>query len=333
MPWVRSGDTSATYPLVMSVRGLPGADGRSINEVFGFISRLAMLSAAHTTDYIVDAGTVDMIGGENTTALLALCIKVGLLKKTRINNMAAYKVIDDPEFLHLRLKAEIDWTRQQQADGKNEALTVPIRLRDGDQCRYCGVMVRWVGRPSQHSATFDHLDPGNAGTVDTMVVACRGCNSELRDIAGREVERLNPPPAEPFYSEFTADWLTSRGRPVAATERPDIQSDTAKKTRKKVTPRQRTGTQSDTAPSDSDPAKTGPRAHPATAESRLKPGLEVGFGDLPVAIGMDSTGQGRDGSGKHPPPSTPPSSSRDNPAGTRRRKRSPRGRNRPGGNP
>jgi hypothetical protein len=302
----------------MKVAGLSGADGRSINEVFGFISRLAMLSAAHTTDYIVDAGTVAMIGGENTTALIALCTKVGLLKRAQVDGLIVYKVIDDPDFLHLRLKAEIEWTRQQQADGKDETLTVPIRLRDGDQCRYCGVMVMWLGRPSGRSATFDHLAPGVAGTVASMVVACRSCNSELRDISGRELERLNPAPVDPLYSEFTADWLTSKGKPVAATERPD-----SRKPRKKATS-QRTGTQPDTAPSVSDPATAGYRAPTTDTKVDLQMTSEIDR----VAIGMDLTGSGRVGSGNRVLP-TP--SSKPNPAGTRRRKRSPRGRqHRPG---
>lgn len=315
----------------MSVAGLQGSDGRSVNEVFGFVSRLAMLSAAHLTDYVVDAGTVAMIGGANTDELIRLCVKVGLLKKCRVDGMTAYKVVDDPDFLHLRLKAEIEWQRQQQADGKNERLTVPIRLRDGDLCRYCGVMVMWLGRPSPNSATFDHLNPGEAATVDTLVVACRGCNSGLRDIAGREHEHLKAAPAEPYYSEFTAEWLNNRGHPdVEPSARPDNQPGTA--TRRKAT-RKNTGTtgkrsasQAANAPknSDSDPAQPDP--------ARTAPGPEVDLqaaseGD-PEAIGMDSIGTGRVGQGNDALSSKPTNAGtpRPSPAGTRRRKRSRRGR-------
>lgn len=326
MAWVRSGDTSATYPLLMSVVGVDGADGRSVNEVFGFVSRLAMLSAAHLTDYVVDAGTVAMIGGENTTALLALCTKVGLLKRCKVSGMVAYKVIDDPEFLHLRLKAEIEWERQQQSDGRNESLTVPIRQRDGDLCRYCTNVVMWRGRTSPRSATFDHTEPGEAGTVDTMVVACRGCNSELRDMTGREREHLKPVPPNPYYSEFTADWLTDRGRPTAPTPRPDNQSDNAPRKSRKKPSGQRADNQSATASSDSDPAPdVGHRAHATGPEVPFERHSERD----PVAIRSSNAGQGRVGSGNEPL-----SGSRTTNAGSRRPKRSPRGRNRqPGAQP
>jgi hypothetical protein len=49
-----------------------------------------------------------------------------------------------------------------------------------------------------------------------MVVACKSCNSELRDLAGLERDTLNPPPEQPYYSAFTAEWLTKNGRPDRA---------------------------------------------------------------------------------------------------------------------
>lgn len=255
MTFTRGGDASATYPAVMRVRALPSADERSINEVMGFIFRLACQSSAHLTDYIVDPGTVELMAGARTKILLKQCERVGLLTAIRTEDgMRAYKLVDDPDFLHLELRSIVEWRRQQSKDAKNEALTVPIRLRDGDLCRYCGQMVIWRGRTSTRSATFDHLKPGQAATVDTMVIACYGCNSELRDIDGRERERLRPEPASPFYSDFTAGWLTDRGHPVAATQRPGSQSDTAqRKTPNKIN-KARPGSQSDTAPSASDPA-------------------------------------------------------------------------------
>jgi hypothetical protein len=323
MPWIRGGDTSATYPPVMRVAGLPAADGRSVNEVFGFVFRLATQSSAHLTDYVVDAGTVAMIGGANTDQLLALCLKAGLLKRTRVDGMVAYKVIDDPDFLHLRLKSEIEWERQQRADCTDPALAVPIRLRDGDLCRYCGVAVQWLGRPSKRSGTLDHLDPGQRGTVPRMVVACRGCNSELRDMAGTDRENLRPAPTAPFYSERTAEWLTDNGHPTAASKapRPGSRPDDAPRTASTPTTGQRSGSQSVTAPGVSDPATAGHRA-PATTESDLK----VTSRELPVAIGTSIAGSGRDGSGNEPllPRRVIPTM-----PNAPRRKRSTRGRNAP----
>jgi hypothetical protein len=53
--------------------------------------------------------------------------------------------------------------------------TRTARLRDGDQCRYCGKSVSWTDRVSARGGTYDHPDPADR---DTFVVACFGCNRE-----------------------------------------------------------------------------------------------------------------------------------------------------------
>ena len=293
MPWARGGDTSATHPTVMRVVGVPGADERSVNEVSGFFFRLATQSAAHLTDYVVDVGTVQMIGGPNTAALLKQCTRVGLLTKVRVDGLVAYKLLDDPEFIHIRLSSEVEWERQQRADTSDLRLTVPVRLRDGDRCRYCGVPVQWRGRTTTRKATYDHLEPGQPATVATLVVACKGCNSELRDQGGEERETLQPPPAEPFYSELTAAWLTKNGRPTAPTvaPRPGSQPDTANSS----TPSpngQRPGSQPDTASSSaSGPGRPGQRDATGNVRNNSPPK------SFRVTAGMSSPGSGRDGSG------------------------------------
>jgi hypothetical protein len=288
----------------MKVAGLPSADARSVNEVFGFFYRLSTQSSAHMTDYIVDAGTVAMIGGANAEQLVKFCLRVGLLTKIRHDGFTAYKLVDDPEFIHIRLKSEVEWERQQRADTSDLRLSVPVRARDGDLCRYCGLMVQWRGRTSPRKGTLDHLVPGEAATVATMVVACKGCNSELRDLAGQERDTLTAPPSEPFYSPFTAAWLTKNGRPTAPTEAPE----------------QRPGTTPDPAlapTDDSDPAPAGPRAPVRDRNAHAKSPPHA----FPVTTGMSSAGSGRVGSG------TASTSTSDGSA-ARRRKRSQRGQRR-----
>ena len=46
MPWLKTSDQAGTHPRVLGVAGLPGADARTVNEVFGFVSRLATLAAS-----------------------------------------------------------------------------------------------------------------------------------------------------------------------------------------------------------------------------------------------------------------------------------------------
>lgn len=320
MPWARGGDTSATYPRALSVAGCRGADERSVNEIFGFFFRLSTQSAAHLTDYVVDAGTVDMIGGSNCAELVKFATRVGLLTKVRVDGMLAYKLIDDPEFIHIRLKSEVEWERQQRADTADLRITIPVRARDGDLCRYCAVPVVWRGRTSTRKATLDHLVPGEPATVATMVVACKGCNSELRDLAGEERADLLPVPDPAFYTPHTAAWLSKQGCPTRPTV---VEEDD-----------QRPGSQPDDATADSDPASGSRAAHGTTTSPARRPARQADHAatthpgnarsksppsEFPVAAGMNSAGSGRVGSGN-----ASRSSSTSSPAG-RTRKRSARG--------
>jgi hypothetical protein len=219
MAWQRSGDTGATYPQLMAVRGDSKADERSVNELAGFIWRLSMLSGAHLTDYVLDVGTVEMIGSARTTELVRLAVKVGLLTKVRTPHGMGFKLLEDPDFIHLRSRADVEWERQQRNDTRDMALIVPVRRRDGDHCRWCGMSVLWRGRKTKRSAEYDHLVPGQAATVETFVVACRGCNSAR----GGDHERwdsehtLRPAPARPHFGTWTAQLLTENGYPTEPT--------------------------------------------------------------------------------------------------------------------
>lgn len=220
MAWQRGGDTGSSYPPLMATAADRGADDRTVNEVAGFIWRLSMLSGAHLTDYVLDAGTVAMIGGSRTRALLAHCTRHGLLTKVKTEHGDGYKLVDDPDFIHLRSKADVLRSRAQLADTRNLALIVPIRLRDGDQCRWCGVEVVWRGRRTARSAQFDHLHPEHLGnvvtSVDDLVVACAGCNQARGGDPERwdSEHRLMVPPTRPLYGRHTADFLTRNGYPT-----------------------------------------------------------------------------------------------------------------------
>ena len=225
MPWLKAGDNAATHPAVLRV----GSQGGSTNEVFGFVMRCALQSAGHTTDYIVDRGTAMLVGEGNHDRLLREAVKAGLMKACRHEGMRAWRLIDDPDFLHIRLRKEIDWERQQRADSSNPALTAPVRLRDGDACRYCGAVVSWAARKGPRRGSYDHRVPGEAATVDTLVVACGQCNSGRRDDPHADDRYpLRPVPLSPYYSEPTRKFLASQGLSVVANEqRPGITPDTA----------------------------------------------------------------------------------------------------------
>lgn len=55
-----------------------------------------------------------------------------------------------------------------------------VKDRDGNRCRYCGLLVSWKDRKSPRGGTYDHVIPiaqGGLETFENIVVACRDCNS------------------------------------------------------------------------------------------------------------------------------------------------------------
>lgn len=211
MPWLRLGDTSANHPIVLAVLAHGDVDDRLLNEVFGFAMRCSTQSAAHKTDYIVTFGTaVAMAGTSRAQALIDVALFAGYFAEARdAEGRRAFRITEDPEFIHMRLKDEIEWERARRTDVKDHDLIVPVRLRDGDTCRYCAVVVNWSDRKSARGGTYDHLTPGQrARTSDDLVVACLGCNAALGDLPRSEHEaRLLPPHPEPYFHAKTIEWL------------------------------------------------------------------------------------------------------------------------------
>lgn len=287
MPWVRFGDNAATYPKLLMIAGLPGADGRAVNEVFGWLARLATQSGGHTTDYVIDIGTASLFGGSRTAKLIGWCCATGLLTPLGAdeNGLERWMLIDDPEFIHIRTKAELEWERQRAADNANLQLIVPVRLRDGDQCRYCGHLVQWMGRKSKRSAEYDHRSPGvPARTPDDLVVACRSCNGARQDNAADwdATHPLRPVPTAPRYGAVSALFLTNNGHPTEANVEPAATStssaDTAAEQARPAAQRQ---------------APEPPTTHGTTPESAGKSTSKSGPGSGETGL----SGSGRDGSG------------------------------------
>lgn len=217
MAWGRTGDTAANHPAALAVLEHEEVDDRLLNEVYGFVHRCSTQSAAHLTDYVVNRGTViQMAGMSRAEALIDVAIFAGLLTEVEveINGQLrkAYKIIDDPEFIHLRTREEIEFERQRKTDNSNPALIVPVRMRDGDACRYCGLVVSFSPgvRRGRLAGTYDHREPGKAATVETYVVACGACNSARSNHPNAdEVLPLLAAPIKPYYSKHTIAWIES----------------------------------------------------------------------------------------------------------------------------
>jgi len=213
MAWVKMGDDADMYPRLMEAASHQKADARTVNELFGFVMRCAAYSAAHLTDSIIEMGVVYTYAGGNPD-VLQIALDTGLIEWTDTPKGKKPKLLEDPDFVHIRSRADVEWSRQRQRDNSDQALRQAVITRDGDQCRWCGVEVYWPGKMSARKGTLDHLKPGEAGTVDTLVVACTRCNSARADDptgSWDQSHELLPAPERPRYGTFTRGMLERAG--------------------------------------------------------------------------------------------------------------------------
>lgn len=224
MSWLKQSDVSANHPITLRALEMEDADDRILNEVYGWVNRCATQSAAHDQDYIVTKGTAVAMAGSFSRfqALSAAAIFCGYFTEVMITvegeKRKAFKLVEEEDLFHMILKADKDWTQQRQADNRDLAKTGPVRLRDGDACRYCGRVVGWgADRKSVRWGSIDHVVPGEPGTVATMVVCCGQCNSKRKNDP-HSIWKTLPVPSSPHIGPATATWLTEKcGTPTKPT--------------------------------------------------------------------------------------------------------------------
>ncbi|WP_435199540.1 hypothetical protein [Janibacter sp. GS2] len=275
MPWLKMSDRFATHPIWARLRGVRRADERTVNEVIGFVTRCATQASGHMTDYYVDLETAEMMGKARTDVLLRQAVTAGMLTAEGKGAARRWRIVEDEDLWQMRARDDVLWERQRDRDRKNPDLTMPVLARDGDVCRYCGVVVNWKDTRSGRGGTFDHRTPGEEATVDTYVVACRTDNSKrLNNPHADEDTPLRPPPALPYFSSASSTLARLEkfyGRPIPHVDTKQPTSDTA------APPRP--GTQPDTAPRDPAPSRT-PRSRPGTqSDTALSPRPEMDAGE------------------------------------------------------
>lgn len=78
-------------------------------------------------------------------------------------------------------KADVEADRRANAARqkvfRSPHLRDAVRKRDGDRCRYCGVLVAWNDRRGAAGGTYDHVIPDGPTDEANLVVCCRGCNA------------------------------------------------------------------------------------------------------------------------------------------------------------
>lgn len=204
MSWLRVGDTAANDPRTLHPLNDDNADERTVDEVFGFSIRLAAEAGSKETDRKVTLAMTRALAGTPARAarLMEALEAAGVWKPCE----DGWELVNDANYIHLLSQDVVDNQRIRGRDSRNDALTVKARLRDGDNCRYCGDPVNWRDRKSLMGATWEHVNIANQPTqLDEFVVCCFECNREPSSRGP-----LLPPPAKPVYGDDTKRFVKER---------------------------------------------------------------------------------------------------------------------------
>lgn len=212
MSWIRVGDTFNGAPEFMRAEELAAEreDARLVAELKGHTLALFTYSAQQWTDYEIGYGTlVNLVGLTRAQSVTKDLITIGVLEDVSTDSERKYKLVERESFVHIIKSTDRKMAAKRKRDQNKGSLQVTVLLRDGDQCRYCGVEVNWKDRKNDDGGTYDHREPDEETTPDNYVVACRGCNL-LRFELGQEADLELPlldPPEEPIYGSVTREKL------------------------------------------------------------------------------------------------------------------------------
>lgn len=228
MSWVRVSDDAMSHPRLIDVYEVDEGSQTNRLEIFGFLMGLATYSAKQLTDGIVGRGVAySLASPERADLLLRVCEALGLLEWVEVGGQRKIKIFTSEDFIHLLSKAEVEARRNRSRENRDPKLKSAVIFRDGDICRYCGVPVRWTGPIGFRYGTLDHVDPTSVGsaTVDKLVVACHHCNSSRQEARAEfdEAHPLRGVPADPYYSQWSAEFLNRNGYEVQSSSEPPKQ--------------------------------------------------------------------------------------------------------------
>lgn len=313
MAWGRFGDTAHSHRKLLRAMAKDPVRGAA---VWGVVTLCTSWSTQERQDWWVSESFVRRTFGPAGAQVMREGQACELVRpgRHRRNGENGWLIDDsDPDLLHIRTKEEVDRDREKSRVTRQVEPTRAVRLRDGDQCRYCGKTVSYTDRTSGRAGTYDHPDPANR---EVFVVACKACNTwkygrtvaEWVEIGGLE---LLPPPDHPLIGEHTAaQFGVPPTDPAALRAHTDTTSADAAP---------RPGSQPDTAPA--------PPAQSAAEGAPSKPDLDLDLArpsptDLP-ASGRDGPRSGQLGSGAPRSADSPRTSSAHRTRGSRGRRRPP----------
>src|ERR1041384_3171006 len=178
MTWLRKDDIGYDDPRILAIG----------NAAYGALVRMEQYASAQGTDgWIPDQKATEIASRNELKTLLTVLPDLGVMLHTHGEKCACladhtWSPARGGYWLHDFLKlnpsrAEVDVHKAKKTELRNPKLKHAVRVRDADQCRYCGKHCQHSDRVSDDGLTFDHVDPDVAGGMANLVVACRGCNN------------------------------------------------------------------------------------------------------------------------------------------------------------
>lgn len=311
MAWVRVGDEALSHPKLMGLFDVEGAEDISIVEMFGFLMALATYSAKHLTDGIIERGAAFRDGERSRVVrLIDAAVAAELLTWVEVDGAKKLRLFTDEEFIHIQPREEVMRRRARSRENRDKDKKAAVIFRDGDQCRYCGKVVRWTGPTGYNLGTLDHVDPDSLGDapVEGLVVACHECNSS-RGHARESFDAaspLRPVPSTPYYGVWSAEFLNRYGYEAVPSVDPGTPVDPASETPARgVLPGRGSGAPVDPGRGSSGPAEASVR-DPGTPERcasegpRIRRSPDSSPNPSPTLKGIrpNTLGSGRDGTGR-----------------------------------
>lgn len=288
MAWLRIDDSALTHPKLFELLEACDGDHALRNEAWGFLVLASSVSAQHLTDYVVSTGLLATIAPGRHQYMIDLLTHAGLMEPVECDGRKQHMIVTDEQLLHMRKKAEVEIDRARKRDSRNPEVTIAARIRDGDVCRWCGKTVSFSDRRSARGGTIDSLNGHEDSTVDTVVVACRGCNS-IRKEQNKSTSDWQPLPVpsreEVYYEDSTIEhingnsWAQSQGIKLTP-KQTEISFDDPTPERKKPQPRQEVKTQPQRASSPPEPRSSALHSSPLdcvppVAEPSTRPGADA----------------------------------------------------------
>lgn len=207
MAWVKWGDTANFAKEFVKAYEFAAErdDPRLVLELKGALFTLVTYSAEQWTDYVITYGAaVSQLGLENVARILEDLVAIGALVDVSDGSERKFQLVERDSLFNIIKTTDKKMRAKRKRDLNRGSLQVPVLLRDGSQCRYCGIEVNWKDRSSEYGGTFDHREPEEETTPENYVVCCRGCN-QLRYELGEDAETELPllePPEDPIYDEY-----------------------------------------------------------------------------------------------------------------------------------